>query len=276
VRISVLLPFRNASTTIGAAIRSILAQDESDFELLAVDDGSDDGSAARATEAGAGDPRLRLIADGRGLGLTARLNQLIDAAQGELFARMDADDAAHPSRLRLQRSALDADESIDLIGSAVVVLEGDEPAGIRRFPLDHDAIVANAWRGIPIVHPTFMGRASWFRRHRYHGDFVRAQDQELLLRTHRESRFANLPDPLLAYRTPQSVATARDARRTRRRAVRRHVGAAAALALGVRDTFAFFTPPRIATGLEPLSDADRDAWRTLARSGRWPDPRSAS
>lgn len=276
MRISVLLPFRNASATIGAAIRSILAQDEGDFELLALDDGSSDDSASRASEAAEGDARLRLISDGRALGLAVRLNQLLDAARGELFARMDADDAAHPTRLRLQRCALDADDSIDLIGAAVVVLEGDEPAGIRRFPIGHEAIVSNAWRGIPVVHPTFMGRARWFLRHRYHGDFARAQDQELLLRTHRESRFANLPDALLAYRAPQSVSTARDARRTRRRAVRRHVGAAAALALGVRDTLAYFTSARIAADLEPLNDMDREAWRALARSGRWPDPRSAS
>lgn len=275
VRISVLLPFRNAAATVGAAVRSILEQDERDFELLAIDDGSTDDSIARVRSEVGEDARVTVLVDGHQRGLAARLNELMDAAQGELFARMDADDVSHPARLRLQRAAFESTTAPDLLGTAVVVLQGDEPLGTRTHPLDHASIVAHAWRGIPIAHPTFMGRAQWFRRHRYDTRFERTQDQELLLRTRGSSRFANLAEPLLAYRASPSVQTARRARCARRQAVREHVGIGASLALGVRDALARFSPARHIAGLVPFTEAERARWRALAESGRWPAPISA-
>ena len=49
-------------------------------------------------------------------------------------------------------------------------------------------------------HPTWMGKTDWFRRNRYSADSPRSQDQELLFRTHRASRFANVPEIVLGYR----------------------------------------------------------------------------
>ena len=269
--ISVLLSFRNAAGTVGAAVRSILEQSDRDFELLALNDGSTDDSVARVKAEAAGDPRVRMLGDAHPRGLATRLNELIDHAHGELIARMDADDVAHPLRLESQRRALEADPRLDLLGTAFVVLDGDEPIGIRRLPLDHAGIIAARWRGVPMAHPTFMGRRAWFERHRYDPAFDRSQDQELLLRTLHESRFANLPEPLLGYRLSRSRTNARRARMARLRAVRRHVGLGAAFALGARDALAILSPARHHAGVAPLDEATRGRWQTLARSGRWPD-----
>ena len=54
-----------------------------------------------------------------------------------------------------------------------------------------------------MFHPTYMGRLAWFRSHRYDVRVVVSQDQDLLLRTYRHSRFANIPEILLGYREPQ-------------------------------------------------------------------------
>ena len=53
---------------------------------------------------------------------------------------------------------------------------------------------------LPLFHPTWFGRADWFRRHGYRTSARRCEDQELLFRARRTSRFANLPEPLLGYR----------------------------------------------------------------------------
>lgn len=276
MRISVLLPFRNAAGTVGAAVRSILEQSERDLEVLALDDGSTDDSRARVAAEAGSDPRVRLLGDAQPRGLAARLNELIDLARGDLIARMDSDDVAHPQRFERQCRALDADPALDMLGTAVVVLQGDEPLGIRAFPSDHAAIAARRWHGIPMAHPTFMGRRAWFERHRYDPSYERSQDQELLLRTLDGSRFANLPEPLLGYRISQVRSAARRSRDARRRAVRRHLGLSAAILLSVRDALASLAPPRHTLGLAPLDERQREQWRTLARSGRWPDPHSAS
>lgn len=274
VLISVLLPYRNAAATIDAAIHSILGQSHRHLEVLAMNDGSTDDSRARVEALAARDPRLRMIGDDRGLGLVRRLNDGIDQASGPIIARMDADDVSHPRRFEAQLKVLDADPSIDLVGTSVVVLDGDEPRGVRRLPERHADIVADSWIGIHVVHPTYCGRAEWFRRHRY-APFDRVEDQELLLRAAPTSRFANVPTPLLGYREP-ARATVRSRRRNRRGIVRLHTGRLAATALLFRDIAARLMERSSPRGLEPMTPAERDAWRELARSGRWPDRDSRS
>src|SRR5271165_2292928 len=98
--VSVLLPARNSAPTLALALRSVLAQTYAHWELLLLDDGSSDGTVELAR--GIADPRIRLLADGRWQGLGARLNQGLAAAQGELIARLDADDLAFPERFARQ------------------------------------------------------------------------------------------------------------------------------------------------------------------------------
>ena len=98
--ITVGMAVHNQSELVGAAVRSILNQTFSDWELLALDDGSSDRiqSVLRSFT----DCRIHVIHDGRRLGLAARLNQLVDMSQGLYFARMDADDVAYPERFQRQ------------------------------------------------------------------------------------------------------------------------------------------------------------------------------
>lgn len=276
MKISVLMPFQDAEATIEAALRSLLLQSHRDLEVLAIDDGSRDSSRTRVTALAREDDRVRMLGDERRRGLSARLNEGIDAATGELVSRMDADDAAHPERLSAQAAALASGASLDLIGAAVVVIRDGEALGVRRFPRDHASIMASAWRGVPMAHPCLLGRAEWFRGHRYDEHLPRAQDQELLLRAAPHSRYGNLVRPLLAYREPTSEAARSESRRCRRIAVRRHRGAVAAMMLSLRDSVASRRSRDPRRGLEPLSETEQAAWRTLARSGRWPDPDSQS
>ena len=114
---------------------------------------------------------------------------------------MDADDIAYPHRLERQMAFLAAHTEIDLCSAGAMVF-GKHGRPLWRFnpAADHAGITRSPFRGFPLWHPVWMGRIEWFRRWRYEETAWLAQDQELLLRSYRLSRFANLPQVLLGYR----------------------------------------------------------------------------
>lgn len=198
--VSVLLPVRDGARTLALAMLSVLEQSFSDFELLLLDDGSDDASPDIAL--GFGDPRVRLLRDGMKRGLAVRLNQGIDAATGRYIARMDADDVCFPDRFARQVERLNAESSLDLVACRALDFDDSGSAtGLRPCRLSHEALCARPWNGFYLVHPSWMGRADWFRCYRYQTpEVMRAEDQELLLRAYPDSRFAVLDEILLGYR----------------------------------------------------------------------------
>jgi glycosyltransferase involved in cell wall biosynthesis len=212
--VSVLLPVRDGARTLALAMLSVLEQSFRDFELLVIDDGSLDASPDIALRFG--DPRVRLLRDGIKRGLAARLNQGIDAAAGRYIARMDADDVCFPERFARQVARLNAERSLDLVACRALIFDDRGAAtGLSPHRSSHEALCAQPWNGFYLVHPSWMGRAEWFRRYRYQTpELVRAQDQELLLRAYPESRFAVLEDILLGYRMgPTTLAKTLSARR---------------------------------------------------------------
>jgi len=197
--VSIGMPVRNCERTLAFAIRSILWQTYSNWELLLIDDGSSDATLRIARSFA--DVRIKIWADGTPRGLPDRLNQAIELAQGEYFARMDGDDVAYPERIERQVNYLQQHPDIDLVGAWVIVFGSDgTPLGKRVSPETYTAICARPFAGFPIAHPTYMGRLEWFRRYRYRNEAIRCEDQDLLLRSYRFSRFANVPEILLGYR----------------------------------------------------------------------------
>lgn len=197
--ITVALPALNSEKTISQSIASILAQSFQDWELLIMDDGSQDSTVELARSFS--DPRVKVIADGMHHGLPSQLNRAAGMARGKFFARMDADDLAYEDRFGRQANFLKQNPHVDVVAGWVTVFRSDGSLlGTRRFPTDHKDLCARPWRGIPMAHPTWMGRIEWFRANPYNEHMVRMEDRELLLRTYRSSCFAVIPEVLLAYR----------------------------------------------------------------------------
>jgi glycosyltransferase involved in cell wall biosynthesis len=99
IKVSVIIPALNAAAFVGGAIGSALGQTLSNLEVIVVDDGSTDDTAAIVRGFMAQDPRVRLIAHAAPRGVSAARNTALAASVGEWIALLDADDEFAPSRL---------------------------------------------------------------------------------------------------------------------------------------------------------------------------------
>ncbi|HEX6142224.1 MAG TPA: glycosyltransferase family 2 protein [Geminicoccaceae bacterium] len=103
--VSVVMPIYNGEAFLREAIQSVLDQTHADFELVAVDDGSSDRSAAIVAEFAALDPRVRLIRQANAGGAAAR-NRALAEARAEWIVNLDHDDLMLPRRIERQLAFL--------------------------------------------------------------------------------------------------------------------------------------------------------------------------
>jgi hypothetical protein len=207
-RVSVLLPVRDAASTLAACLDSLRAQTFEDFEVIAVDDGSHDASASMLARAAEADRRLRVIAGGGGL--VAALNAAAEAAT-----------VALPERFARQVARLDAEPALDVVGCRVAVLDdgGVPNAGMRAYVewsntlLTHEAIAADMLVESPLAHPSVMMRAAAFGALGGYRAFEGPEDYDLWLRAlDAGCRFAKLPEVLLQWRDTSARLSRTDAR----------------------------------------------------------------
>ena len=138
--ISVVMPAWNRADRIAAAIRSVLAQSHTKFELLVVDDGSTDGTAEIAA-AFTTDPRVKLIRGEHG-GVSAARNLGLDAATGEIVAYLDSDNSWKSWFLDVM-VLLMTSEGLDVAYSGIALRdELNQLTGYRGDDFDWDACLA--------------------------------------------------------------------------------------------------------------------------------------
>src|SRR5258706_14041022 len=114
--VSVVMPVYNGERYLASAIDSILAQTFTDFELIAVDDGSTDSSLPMLKRYAERDPRVRVISRPN-TGIVGALSDAIAAARAPLIARMDADDLSLPLRFERQVAYLSGHPQCVLVGT---------------------------------------------------------------------------------------------------------------------------------------------------------------
>lgn len=210
-RLSVLLPCRDTQATLPEAIGSLRAQTFGDFEVIAIDDGSTDGTGAALAAWAEGDPRVSVIDSPAGArqGIVPALDRAATVARAPLLARMDADDIAHPRRFEAQITHLDAHPGLAGCGTHVELFSrGGIRSGYRRYegwinaietPVD---VSRAALIECPIAHPTLVLKASVFRALGGYRDMGWAEDHDLILRVLAAgAALANVPgEPLLRWR----------------------------------------------------------------------------
>ena len=222
--ISVILPCFNGEGTIGRAIESMLGQDEKDFELILINDGSADGTARIIDRAAARDKRIKVLHRPH-QGLVATLNAGINASTGEYIARMDADDVSMPERLGLQKAFLDAHPDTGLIASRVRL--DRRHRGNRGYAthvdwtntlLSHTDILLNRFIESPLAHPSVMFRRFCVEKHGGYREGPFPEDYELWLQwIGRGVRMEKLPETLVTWRDSQKRLSRTDSREYRKR-----------------------------------------------------------
>jgi glycosyltransferase involved in cell wall biosynthesis len=187
-RVSVVMGVFNAGAALEAGLQSLLAQTGVDVEIIAVDDGSRDGSGTLLDEWAMRDARLRVFHQ-ENLGLTAALRRGCNAARGEFIARHDADDVSLPGRLETQVHYLDTHSEIPLVScwtrfvgphdeELFVVAPSETPTEARRRLRAREV---GSIRGL--VHGSAMFRRTHYLRvGGYREAFWLAQDLDLWLR----------------------------------------------------------------------------------------------
>lgn len=206
--VSVVLPVYNAEATLARAIASLQAQTDPDFELIAVDDGSTDGSAAILRGLAEADPRIRVLTRSHE-GIVAALNAGLAAARAPYVARMDADDESHPSRLAAQRAMLDADPGLGVASCLVAHPAPEAAAGYAHHVAWLNRVVTaedverERFVEAPLAHPSAMFRRELVARHGGYRDGDFPEDYELWLRWLEAGvRMAKAQEVLLTWHDP--------------------------------------------------------------------------
>ena len=205
--VSILLPYRNAESTLEECLDSIRSQTLVDYELLAIDDHSTDDSLALLTHYAAADHRIKLFHN-PGQGLVAALNHGLCQASTPLIARMDADDRMRPERLQLQYTHLQQHPETTLLGCGTRLFPDHEiRSGLREYVRwqnqcnQADRIADEIYIEAPFAHPSVMFRKEAILRvgGYLQGDFP--EDYELWLRLHQAGhRMEKLSRTLLEWR----------------------------------------------------------------------------
>jgi glycosyltransferase involved in cell wall biosynthesis len=228
--VSVILPAKNCGSYLKDAVDSVLSQTFENFELLLINDGSDDGSIEAL---GRDDDRLKII-ENRGSGLVDALNSGVKAASGPYLARMDGDDICHPDRLKLQFEFLRDNQKIDIVGTQVEVVsdrgsggDGGPAEGYRLYEawinsvITPDDIRREIFVESPLPHPTVMIRAEVMEKLGGYRDMGWPEDYDLWLRAHEANiQMGKVSRKLLKWRDSDSRLSKLDDRYSRQNFMR--------------------------------------------------------
>ncbi|MBI4781803.1 MAG: glycosyltransferase [Oscillatoriophycideae cyanobacterium NC_groundwater_1537_Pr4_S-0.65um_50_18] len=200
--ISVLMPVYNGDRYLTEAVESVLAQTFTDFEFLIIDDGSTDRSLQILQQYAAQDDRIRLISR-ENRGLIATLNQMLELAQGEFLARMDADDIAVGDRFAAQLEFLRQHPDYVCVGGAFALMDAQGRTVLPlEMPETNDEIQQAILSGRTIInHPCAMIRRQALEAiGGYDTAMVTVEDLDMLLRLGEVGKLANLKQMVLKYR----------------------------------------------------------------------------
>jgi len=203
--VTIGLPVFNGENFLEEAIRSVLEQDDRDFELIIRDNASTDRTEEIARSAAAGDPRVRYLRSAENLGAAPNFNAIVPHARGRYFKWLAHDDVMAPGFLRRCVEALEEDAGSVLACPRVRFIDTEgRPIEDYVSPFDtgnQDPTVRfrEMLRGHKCYEVFGVIRLAELRKTRLigsykHGDGVLLSHLALL------GRFAEIPEPLFLSR----------------------------------------------------------------------------
>jgi glycosyltransferase involved in cell wall biosynthesis len=201
--VSAIMPAYNVESYVGYAIDSVLAQTYEDWELIIVDDGSNDNTPQVLTEYQKKDTRIKVIFMRHGGRGKAR-NKCLEHVTGKYVAICDADDISLPTRFEKQVDFLERNPEYGVVscskvycfddnGNTFELISADSTSTIRRM-LDKNKM--------PLINPSVMIRNDLFKRFGgFDETLLRAQDYGFFKKISHHTLFGTIPEPLVLYRT---------------------------------------------------------------------------
>ena len=191
------MPARNVESWAEQAVSSILRQSFADFELVILDDASDDGTRGLLRRLAREDARIRLFERDERLGPVGSSNFVVEQARAPVVARMDADDVAAPERLARQMAALAERPDAVLVGTLAETIDG---SGRTVRPADY-APLTRPSEMAPFPHPSILFRKAAFERvGGYRPGAAKWEDIDLYLRMAEAGPVLVVPAPLVEVR----------------------------------------------------------------------------
>lgn len=197
------MPTYNRAGVLPRAIRSVLAQSFTDWELIVVDDASTDGTPRVLAEFAARDPRIVAVRNQKNNypDISKTLNDAMARAQGKYIARLDDDDYwVDSEKLQKQFSFLEKHPDYVVVGSGMIIVDasGRELSRYAKREKDEDirrtALFAN-----PFSHTTVLFRTDVARAVHGYGDWPYAEDWDLWLKMGMRGKLYNFPECMTAY-----------------------------------------------------------------------------
>jgi glycosyltransferase involved in cell wall biosynthesis len=202
-RVSMVMPVYNGARYLGAALQSVLAQTFADFELICIDDGSQDETAAILARHAAADTRVRHLTNVRNIGLPATLNRGFGEARGAYHSWTSHDNLLRPDMLSVLVGALDRDAGADIVYGAYTVIDADGVVLRRVDPKPPE----QRWFG-NVVGAAFLYRAAVTQAlGGYDEALFGAEDYDFWLRAARQFTLRPVMQDLYLYRRHEASLT---------------------------------------------------------------------
>jgi glycosyltransferase involved in cell wall biosynthesis len=285
--VSVYVPTRNRAALVEPAIRSILAQDHSNLEVLVVDDASTDDTPAVLARLAGEDARLHVFRQPRAGGAAAARNVAIAAARGEFITGLDDDDLMLPHRLRTLLAGWRPDRAFVCSPYLLAAERWRRPAAVGARTIDLDALLHGNCVGNQVLTLTERLRAVggfdetfvasqdydlWTRLVQRYGPGIRVPEASMITRVGTADRITGSPAAVEGAR--QYLAKHASAMRAEHLRTQRLIAAAAGgRRLGIREALGCLTRRNAASvigywaaGNVPAARSVREwVWRL-----RWP------
>ena len=206
-RVSVLIAAYDAAAFLHPTLASVLGQTFADFEVLVIDDGSHDDTAAVVRRAAAHDPRVRLIVQ-ENRGLSATRNRGVREARGALIAFLDHDDLWHPEKLAAQVALLDAEPTTAVVSCYSALIDSEQRCLGWRFGGEANGDVYRemlVWDTVSGGSVVLVRREALEAAGPFDESLAIREDWDMWIRLARCHRFATVPRVLVGYtRSPGS------------------------------------------------------------------------
>lgn len=198
--ISVVMPAYNAEHYIAEAIDSILNQTYSDFELIIVNDGSQDKTEEIVLSYS--DDRIKYLKNETNLGICKTLNKGINVAKGRYIARMDSDDISLPSRLGTQFIFMERHPNIVVAGSDIIIFGDGISPHLGAMLHNPQECKAGLLFNSCFAHPSVIIRKEVLEKEHliYKDEYKGLEDFELWWQLAKYGDLTNIHKPLLKYR----------------------------------------------------------------------------